>query len=60
MGMATVDVYPRPRVKAWGNMWRVTWCDVYNQVWYRDFISWRRALHFATTGREPYFIDEEE
>jgi hypothetical protein len=59
MGMAMVGrVYPRPFVSKQrrGSMWKVTWCDAGNQVWYREFVSWNRAVYFATTGKQPYGI----
>lgn len=56
MGMALVKAYPRARLRRVGNMYRVTWAEVDNSVWYREFVSWARAMYFATTGKEPYGI----
>ena len=48
MGMAIVRTYERPEVrKTHGNMWRVTWVDISNRGWYRDFFEWRAAVNYA-------------
>jgi hypothetical protein len=48
MGMAITRAYPRPEVrKVYGNVWRVTWCDISNRVWYYDFFEWRAAINYA-------------
>ena len=50
--MAKVDTYPRPKVrKVYDTMWRVTWADVHNTVWYRDFYRWETAVRYAITGK---------
>lgn len=45
--MAKGDVYPVPRIRKINGMWRVTWCDVHNRIWYREFYSWRDAMRIV-------------
>jgi len=48
--MAYVQTYPVPVVRKnkHSNMWRVTWADTYNSVWFCEFYEWRAAIRYAT------------